>query len=88
LIEAIYFKLPAFVNRYSIYAADIGPLGFDFVEIDGRVTDDAVDAVRELLENPVRRQEMVETNYGLAADHFSYQAVERQLQPLLLEFER
>jgi glycosyltransferase involved in cell wall biosynthesis len=85
LIEAIYFKLPAVVNRYPIYVADIGPLGFDFVEIDGQVTNDAVEAVRELLENPARRQRMVETNYGLAAEHFSYEAIERQLCPLIEE---
>ncbi len=74
------------VNRYSVYAADIGPLGFDFVEIDGRVTDEAVEAVRGLLQSSSRRQQMVETNYRLAAEHFSYEAVERQLRPLLESF--
>jgi len=86
LIEAIYFKLPTLVNRYSVYAADIGPLGFDLVEIDGQVTDEAVEATRELLESPARRAQMVETNYGLAAEHFSYGAVERALRPLLESF--
>jgi len=87
LIEAIYFRLPVFVNRYPIYVAAIGPLGFDFVEIDGQVTDEAVEAVHELLRDPVRRQQMVETNYRLATRHFSYEAVERQLGPLIKEFE-
>jgi len=86
LIEAIYFRLPTLVNRYSVYEADIGPLGFDLVEIDGQVTDEAVEATRELLDNPGRRRQMVETNYALAAEHFSYQAVERQLAPLLASF--
>jgi glycosyltransferase involved in cell wall biosynthesis len=86
LIEAIYFRLPALVNRYSVYVADIGPLGFDFVEIDAAITDQAVEGVRELLQNPARRQAMVEKNYALAADHFSYRAVERQLAPLLASF--
>jgi glycosyltransferase involved in cell wall biosynthesis len=88
LIEAIYFKLPVLVNRYSVYAADIGPLGFDFVEIDGQITDEASEAVRELLPDPGRRQRMAETNYNLAAEHFSYEAVERQLCPLVEGFER
>ena len=86
LIEAIYFKLPTLVNRYSVYVADIGPLGFDLIEIDGYVTDAAVEAARQVLENPARRQSMVETNYALAAEHFSYAAVERQLAPLLASF--
>ncbi len=83
LIEAIYFRLPMLVNRYPVYVADIAPLGFDFVEIDGRVTDEAVAAVREILANPGRRQQMVEHNYRLAARHFSYEAVEERLRPLL-----
>jgi glycosyltransferase involved in cell wall biosynthesis len=86
LIEAIYFRLPALVNRYSVYEADIGPLGFDFVEIDGAITDQAVEAVAELLRSPARRERMVETNYALAAEHFSYRAVERQLRPLIESF--
>ncbi|MBC8444785.1 MAG: glycosyltransferase family 4 protein [Chloroflexi bacterium] len=85
LIEAIYFRLPAFVNRYSIYVADIAPLGFDFVEVDGGVTEEAVDAVRELLRDPARKRQMIETNYRLAAQHFSYDAVERRLRPLIEE---
>ena len=86
LIEAIYFRLPALVNRYSIYVADIGPLGFEFVEVDGAVTDEAVGAVRTLLSEPARREQMVETNYGLAAKHFSYEAVRAQLGPLIASF--
>ena len=86
LIEAIYFKLPVFLNRYSVYVDDIAPLGFDFIEIDGQVTDEAVQAVRALLTSPERCRPMVEKNYALAAEHFSYQAVERALRPLLAEF--
>jgi len=72
LLETIYFRRPALVNRYSVYAADIGPLGFDFVEIDGKITDAAVAQTRHLLTNPERRQQMVEHNYELGRQHFSY----------------
>lgn len=83
LIEAIYFRLPVFLNRYSVYVEDIAPLGFEFVEIDGVVTDEAVEAVRGLLRPSPARQAMVDKNYALAAEHFSYRAVERALKPLL-----
>ena len=86
LIEAIYFDLPALVNRYTVYAADIGPLGFDFCEIDGQVTAQAVASVRDLLNDPQRRQDAVETNRRLAAKHFSYQVVRDRLQPLMQSF--
>ncbi|MBN1935984.1 MAG: glycosyltransferase, partial [Anaerolineae bacterium] len=84
LIEAIYFRLPVFLNRYSVYVEDIAPLGFEFVEIDGAITGEAVEAVRGLLRPSPTRQAMVEKNYALAAEHFSYRAVERALKPLLV----
>jgi glycosyltransferase involved in cell wall biosynthesis len=86
LIEAIYFRLPVLVNRYPIYVADIGPLGFDFCEIDGSVTDEAVECVSQLLNDPDRGPQMVDTNYRLAAKHFSYQVVQDRLEPLIASF--
>jgi len=83
LLEAIYFKKMTLVNRYVVYAADIGPHGFEFVEIDGRVTDDAVQRVRELLDNPEKGQTMVEKNYELAQKHFSHTTLENYLRKLL-----
>jgi len=72
LLETIYFRRPALVNRYPVYAADIAPLGFDFVEITGRITAEALAQVRLLLTDTTRRQQMVERNYELARQHFSY----------------
>ena len=86
LIEAIYFRLPVLVNRYPVYDADIGPLGFDFVEINGAITDRAVEAVRTLLYQEQRRRQAVDWNYQLAAEHFSYHTVEERLRPLIASF--
>lgn len=83
LVETVFFRLPALVNRYPVYAADIGPLGFDFVEIDGAVTESAVDQIREVLENPERRHRMVKRNFELGRQHFSYQVLETKLRALL-----
>jgi glycosyltransferase involved in cell wall biosynthesis len=83
LLEAIYFRKPILVNRYSVYVADIGPLGFDFVEVDGWITDEAVSEVRRSLDDPDRRQVAVEKNYELARQHFSYQVLARALEQLL-----
>jgi glycosyltransferase involved in cell wall biosynthesis len=86
LIETVYFRLPALVNRYSVYAADIGPLGFDFVEIDGEITDVAVAETVELLANPERRRVAVEKNFQLGKHHFSYQVLEEKLRELTTSF--
>ena len=82
LLETLYFRLPALVNRYAIYEADIGPCGFDLVEIDGEVTDAAVEACVTAMMDPVRRRRMTEHNYETARAHFSYAAVEPILAAL------
>jgi glycosyltransferase involved in cell wall biosynthesis len=83
LLEAIYFRKPVLVNRYSVYVADIAPLGFDFVEVDGWITDESVSQVRRLLDDPDRCQAAVSKNYELARRHFSYEVLTNALKQLL-----
>jgi glycosyltransferase involved in cell wall biosynthesis len=83
LLEAIYFRKPVLVNRYSVYQADIAPLGFAFVEVDGWISDEAVSEVRRLLDDPERRQAIAERNYELARRHFSYDVLAAALERLL-----
>lgn len=75
LIETIYFKLPAIVNRYPVYVADIGPLGFQFAEIEGAITPETVEMVRKWLEQPETAVPLTTHNYHLGAKHFSYQTL-------------
>jgi glycosyltransferase involved in cell wall biosynthesis len=86
LLEAIYFSRPILVNRYSVYVADIAPLGFDLVEVDGWITDEAISEVRRLLDDPERRNEMVMHNYELAQRHFSYRVLAGAIEELLASF--
>ena len=62
-LEAVYFRKPVLVNRYSVYIVDIEPKGFDVISIDGFLTQKAVDQVRDVLLNEERRAEMVEKNF-------------------------
>jgi glycosyltransferase involved in cell wall biosynthesis len=84
LLETIYFKRPALVNRYTVYAEDIAPLGFQFVEIDGKVTDEAVAAVRDYLEHPEKTPAIVEHNYRLAQEYYSYRRLSQRLAQIIL----
>ena len=86
LIEAIYFRKPALVNRYSVYAADIGPLGFDLVEIDGAVTHAAVSQTLQILADPDRRRQMVAHNFALGRQHFSLDVLRAHMQALIHSF--
>ncbi|MFQ5858770.1 MAG: glycosyltransferase [Anaerolineae bacterium] len=83
LLEAIYFKRLIVVNRYPVYNADIGPLGFEFVELDGFVDEAAVEKAHELLNDPEQAKAMAEKNYAIAQEHFSLEVVERKLRELV-----
>jgi mannosylglucosylglycerate synthase len=79
LLEIVWFAKPALVNRYPVYAADIAPKGFRFVEIDGRVTPEAVEAVAALLADPGAGRRMARHNLAVARRHFGYPALREAL---------
>ena len=83
LIEAIFFRKLVIVNRYSVYDADIRPLGFRFIELNGEVTDDAVDQLREALRNRPRTRADTNHNFELGVQHFGYARLRRELEALL-----
>jgi glycosyltransferase involved in cell wall biosynthesis len=86
LLETVYFKRLAVVNRYPVYNADIEPLGFQFIELDGFVGDRAVEDTARLLKDPDQVRSMVETNYQIAQEHFSLEVLERKLREILQDF--
>ena len=67
-------------NRYLIYRTDIEPCGFDTVVFDGYLTNDTVAEVNQLLDDPARCAEMVERNYEVANEYFSYEVLEAELR--------
>jgi hypothetical protein len=71
------------VNNYAIYATDIRPKGFNVVEFDDYITDETVEATRNVLQNPKLAEEMCNHNYHLALQHFSYTILHNKLQVLL-----
>ncbi|MEN0111229.1 MAG: glycosyltransferase family 4 protein, partial [Planctomycetota bacterium] len=77
LIEAFYFRKPVLVNRYSIYISDIEPKGFDVITMNGYLTRDVVQRVREVVDNPDIRERMVERNFELGKRFFSYAVLRR-----------
>ena len=83
-LEAVYFRKPILVNHYSIYTFDIKPKGFLAVEIDGYVTDTAVEKTRALIEDPRLREEMVENNYALGKKFYSYEVLHEKLMNLMV----
>lgn len=86
-LEAIYFKKPTIVNRYSIYEVDIEPKGFDVITMDGYITDRVIDRLRTLLKDPKEARKMTELNYHIAQRFFSYGVLENKLQMILMNFQ-
>jgi mannosylglucosylglycerate synthase len=85
-LEAIYFKKPLLINRYAIFVRDIEPKGFDLIVMDGYLTKRNVRNVRDVLENPELRERMTDLNYAVAARHYSYGTLQRQLINLMANF--
>ncbi|HID22785.1 MAG TPA: glycosyltransferase, partial [Planctomycetaceae bacterium] len=82
-LEAVYFKKPIFCNRYAIYRTDIEPCGFHTVCMEGFLTQDVVDEVLYVLEDETYRRKMVEHNYEIGRQLFSYRRVEGELRFML-----
>jgi glycosyltransferase involved in cell wall biosynthesis len=85
-LEAIYFKKPLLINRYATFVRDIEPLGFDLVVMDGFLTKLTVHRIREILKSRKRKEEMVNSNYEIAKQHYSYAVLRDQLNPILRLF--
>ncbi len=79
-LEAIYHKQPIVCNRYLMYRTDIEPCGFKSIVFDGFLTNETIKQVNHLLDNPQLRQEMVEHNYLVGNEFFSYQVLEAELR--------
>ena len=82
-LEAIYHKQPIVCNRYLMYRTDIEPCGFQSVVFDGYLTNDTIDQVNQLLDDPQRRQEMVDRNYEVGKEFFSYEVLEAELRVMV-----
>ncbi len=83
LLEAIYFRLPVVIGRYSVYARDIEPKGIRLPTIDGFVDRKVVQDTRDILEDPVHRQELVDYNYRVASRYFSYKVLRDSLRIII-----
>jgi glycosyltransferase involved in cell wall biosynthesis len=85
-LEAIYFKKPMLINRYATFVRDIEPLGFDLAVMDGFLSKKTVQSVIDILESSKRRKKMINGNYNIAAQHYSYSVLRNQLSAIMKSF--
>lgn len=84
-LEAVYFRKPIVVNTYSIYSIDIKPKGFNVIEMDGYVTEEAVKQTKKILKNRKLREKMVNTNYEIGRHYYSYDVLHQKIKGLLAD---
>lgn len=83
-IEAVYFKKPIILTPYPVFTKDIVPLGFETINIENRsYNKDAINFVRRLLKHPNEIELMVEKNFAIGAQNFSYEATSEKIRKLL-----
>lgn len=83
LLEAIYFRVPVVVNRYSVFIRDIEPKGFRLPVMDGFVARKVVQEVGRILDDPDYRQCLVEHNYEVARRYYGYPVLRHGLRNLI-----
>jgi glycosyltransferase involved in cell wall biosynthesis len=85
-LEAIYYRRPIVLNNYEIFKTDIRPKGFKVIGYDSYIDQACIESVRKILEEPQTVKEMVDANYEIGKNFYSYQVLERRLASLLETF--
>ena len=82
-LEAIYHRRPVVCNRYQIYRTDIEPCGFRTITFDGFLNHETIKQTQRVLHDAAFREEMVNHNYQIARDNFSYEVLEAELRLII-----
>ena len=69
-LEAVYFRKPIVVKRYSIFITDIEPKGFQIIPVDIFPTSDVLEQVKRVINDADYRNTMVETELRAGKDVF------------------
>ena len=82
-LEGVFYKKPILVQHYTVYTTDIAPLGFDMVDFNDFITNDTLDEVKRVLDDPKLQAEQAEKNFELARKYFSYEKLRYKLGALM-----
>jgi glycosyltransferase involved in cell wall biosynthesis len=84
-LETIYYRRPIMMSTYVTFKTDIQPKGFKIVHFGEFIDTQCVCQVQEILDSPDTAREIVENNYELGRQHYSYRVLEDRLRALLSE---
>ncbi len=83
LLEALYFRKPVVINRYTVYVEDIEPKGFRLIAMDGFVSQETADDVQALMADKDAQQQAADHNYAIASRYYGYTGLRTSLTTLL-----
>ena len=84
-LESIYYRRPIMMSNYVTFKTDIQPKGFKIVHFGEFIDTQCVCHAQEILDNPDIARELVENNYELGRQYYSYRVLENCLRMLLSE---
>lgn len=82
-LEALYYRKPLVMSRYEIYRSDIQPKGFRIIAFDEFISDETLDQVRSVLDDPALAAAIGDHNYELGRRFYSFRTLERRLTLLV-----
>jgi glycosyltransferase involved in cell wall biosynthesis len=82
-LEALYYRRPLVMSRYEIYRSDIQPKGFRIIAFDEFISDETLDQVRRVLDDPALAADIGDHNYELGRRFYSFRTLERRLSLLV-----
>ena len=73
------------MSTYEIFSTDIQPKGFIVIGFRDFITEETVKKTNEVLCNPEIAEEIVDHNFELGRQHYSYRTLEYRLAALVEE---
>lgn len=102
LIEAIYAKLPFLVFEYPVFLSDIKEKGLSYItlgathvvdpenglaSVDDDTLEKAANEAVNILIDVEKKNKLTESNFDIAANHYSYKELEDCIKKLLLKID-
>ncbi|MFQ5474294.1 MAG: glycosyltransferase family 4 protein [Candidatus Nanoarchaeia archaeon] len=87
VLYAMAYRKPLLVNKYP-NLKDILDKKPEFILVDGKMTDETISDVYEVLHNKEKREKMVQHNFNLINEHYNVDLLDEALIPLLNKFEQ
>lgn len=81
-IESVIYKKPLFTNKYPVMKEFL-KLGFDFVTINGKVTDKAVYKLYKILTNKKIKKKILAKNIKISNKYFSSKSTKNDIRKII-----